>query len=109
MPTLNDLLYQITDIELKVPDKVLSLINENFKILELKFQGMNNLINDDGSIGDIDITIQELAEMALMAEFIVTWGLDAEKPKIFQRKGRWFYWATDTEKLYLLMPVGEEL
>ncbi len=104
MPTLDDLLYHITDIESKVPDKVLSLVNENFKILEMKLQTMTNILTDNNTYNMEDI-LDDLAELAEMAEFIVTWGLDADKPKCYQRKGRWFYWATDTEKLYLLMPI----
>lgn len=36
---------------------------------------------------------------------IVLCGLDADKPEKEERDGTWFYWAEDSEKLYLLREV----
>jgi len=88
------ILYQITDHQNKVPDHVLARINENFKILEMTLN--NKIGTDSGSI--IDST------SGLDVASLVIIGIDAQKPKVNKRHGRLFYWAYDTEKLYVLRP-----
>lgn len=73
-------------------------INMNFNQIEYHLSILQAYMNAKG--------FQSLSAPIEETENIVLFGLDSRKPQnIMGRSGRYFYWATDTEMLYALVPI----
>lgn len=81
-------------------EEAVTALNLNFKEIEYRLSVLQKYMKAKGYAA-----INE-SETAQAADTIVVVGLDANKPGgIVNRAGQWFYWATDTRKLYALLPL----
>jgi hypothetical protein len=71
-------------------------LNKNFTAIEEALAQMQVYMNNYG--------FTTINNSASLFESLVMIGLDAGLPKVSEAQGRKFYWATDTQKLYMLTP-----
>ncbi len=91
----------------------LEVIQLPFRVTEFDEDGLvalaRNFATIEENLGKLqvymnDVGLSIINNSGTLIGNIVLEGLDAAKPAIDVREGHWFYWATDTHKVYLLRP-----
>lgn len=85
----------------EINEDMLMALNRNFTEIEYYLSQIQTYMNT--------YVFNDMDELLETLDNLVTEGLEADLPTdLVNRNGRWFYWATDTRKLYLLRPIEPE-